>query len=135
MTNNNFTNIVNWKTSGILSLTTYYKNGKGVATALGYERKGDKIFVNTRAKSYKVKRLRKNPDGKIAISNYRGTIKSPLIDVTVKILEPGEDEEAKTVMKYYTKLSWRWMHFMNKIKFWSKPEPRLFLEITQKYNI
>ncbi|MHA1989475.1 MAG: hypothetical protein ACW981_02690 [Candidatus Hodarchaeales archaeon] len=123
------TNFEDWKDEGTLSLTTFYKSGKGVATPLGYARKGNKIYVNTRTDSYKIKRLQNNSSGKVALSNMRGTLKSPLTDVKVKILNPGEDDEAKEAMKYDSKFSWRLMRFTNKIKFWSKPVERIFLEI------
>ena len=125
-------NFANLKDNGIISLTTYYQNGKGVATPVNYEKKNSKIFVNTRLKSYKIKRLRKNPNATIAVSTMRGKIKSPYINVVAKILEPGQDQEAKDVMKYDTKFSWKFMRFMNKIKFWKKPDERIFLEITEK---
>jgi PPOX class probable F420-dependent enzyme len=118
-----------WKDEGTLSLTTYYKSGKGVATPLGYARKGNKIYVNTRIDSYKIKRLQNNPNGKIALSNMRGTLKSSSIDVKVRILNPGEDDDAKEAMKYDSKFTWKLMRFTNKIKFWSKPVERVFLEI------
>lgn len=120
------------KESGTLSLTTYYKSGKAVATPLGYDREDGKIYVNTRTKSYKIKRIKQNPNGKIALSDYRGTIKSPYIEVKIKILWPGEDEEARRVMKYDSKFSWKFMRFMQKLKFWKEPEERVFLEITEK---
>ncbi|OLS22078.1 MAG: hypothetical protein HeimC3_32660 [Candidatus Heimdallarchaeota archaeon LC_3] len=82
--------------------------------------------------SYKVKILKNNPNGKIALSNLRGTLKSPLIDVQIKILSTEEDEEAKKTMKLDSKFSWKTMRFTNKIKFWSKPKERIFLEITPK---
>ena len=122
----------NLKDSGIISLTTYYKSGKGVATPLGYDKKDNKIFMNTRKNSYKIRRIKNNHQGKIAVSDYRGRIKSPYIEVEIKILEPNEDQEAITVMRYDTKLSWRYMRFMNKIKFWKKQEERVFLELTEK---
>jgi PPOX class probable F420-dependent enzyme len=122
-------NFDDWKDEGTLSLTTFYKSGKGVATPLGYARSGDIIYVNTRMDSYKIKRLRNNTKGKIALSNMRGTLKGPLIDVEVKILNQGEDDESKVAMKYNSKFSWKLMRFTNKIKFWSTPAERTFLEI------
>ena len=124
--------INNWKEEGTLSLTTYYKSGKGIATPLGYSRKEGKIYVNTPVESYKVKILKNNPNGKIALSNLRGTLKSPLIDVQIKILSTEEDEEAKKTMKLDSKFSWKIMRFTNKINFCSKSKERIFLEITPK---
>lgn len=125
-------NFNDWKDSGILSLTTYYKSGKSVATPLGYNKKGNKIFVNTRSKSFKIKRIKNNPTGKIAQSNYKGTIKSSFIDVNIKILNSTAEGEARKVMKYDSKLSWKFMRFREKLMFWKKPEERTFLEITKK---
>lgn len=122
----------NWKDTGILSLTTYYRSGKSVATPLGYDKKGEKIYVNTRTSSYKIKRIKNNPTGKIALSNYRGSIKSPFIEVNIKILTHDNEEEARKVMKYDSKLSWKFMRFREKLTFWKKPEERVFLEITKR---
>lgn len=132
MSKSELTTFNNWKKSGTLSLTTFYKNGKSVATPLNYEMENNKIYVNTRSKSYKIKRIKNNPTGKIALSNYKGSIKSPYIDVNIKILGSSEEGEAKRVMEYDSKLSWRFMRFREKITFWKKHEERTFLEITKK---
>ena len=118
-----------WKVEGTLSLTTYYKNGKGVATPVGYARKGDKIFVNTDANSYKIKRLKNNPSGQIALSTMRGKLRSPLVDVKVRILPPGADAETRETMKLDNKLMWNFMKLCNRIAFWRKASERIFLEI------
>lgn len=44
-----------------LSLTSYRRDGTGVATPLWFAQDGDRLFVSTGAASWKVKRIRRDP--------------------------------------------------------------------------
>ncbi|MEU2548303.1 PPOX class F420-dependent oxidoreductase [Streptomyces roseolus] len=57
-----------------LSLTTYRKDGTGVATPVWYAVDEERVYVWTRADSWKVKRLRKDPRVELAVCDLRGTI-------------------------------------------------------------
>ena len=62
-----------------------------------------------------------------------GKLKGPLIDATVKILEPGvEDQQARIAMKYDTKFSWKFFRFVNKLRFWKELDERVFLEVVTR---
>ena len=41
-----------------ISLTTFYKSGKGVTTPVEFAEKDGKLYVNTRKESWKGKRIR-----------------------------------------------------------------------------
>ncbi|MFE3068204.1 PPOX class F420-dependent oxidoreductase [Streptomyces sp. NPDC059247] len=57
-----------------VSLTTYRKNGTGVATPVWYAVEGDELYVWTRADSWKVKRLRVDPRVEAAACDMRGNV-------------------------------------------------------------
>ncbi|MCX4984450.1 PPOX class F420-dependent oxidoreductase [Streptomyces sp. NBC_00572] len=57
-----------------VSLTTYRKNGTGVATPVWYAVDGDELYAWTRTDSWKVKRLRNDPRVEVAVCDLRGNI-------------------------------------------------------------
>jgi len=58
-----------------ISLTTYYKNGRGVATPVEFIISGNRLFISTRKDSYKVKRIQNNKNAEITPCTMRGKIK------------------------------------------------------------
>ncbi|MEU9295024.1 PPOX class F420-dependent oxidoreductase [Streptomyces sp. NPDC048266] len=57
-----------------VSLTTYRKNGTGVATPVWYAVDGAELYVWTRSDSWKVMRLRNDPRVVVAVCDVRGNI-------------------------------------------------------------
>ncbi|MEU9981024.1 PPOX class F420-dependent oxidoreductase [Streptomyces sp. NPDC050856] len=57
-----------------ISLTTFRKDGTGVATPVWYAVEGDEMFVWTRADSWKVKRLRRDSRVLVAPCDARGNV-------------------------------------------------------------
>ncbi|MFF7438604.1 PPOX class F420-dependent oxidoreductase [Streptomyces sp. NPDC008122] len=57
-----------------ISLTTFRKNGTGVATPVWYAVEGSALYVWTRSDSWKVKRLRNDPRVEVAVCDLRGNI-------------------------------------------------------------
>jgi len=111
-----------------ISLTTFYRSGKGVATPVEFAHSNGKLYCSTRKDSYKVKRLKNNPKGIIAPCTMRGKITGPSVKVLVRIL-PGEEEEiAREAMKvlYSGFLS----KIMLKLMAWRDKSERVYLEIT-----
>ncbi|MFX0171870.1 MAG: PPOX class F420-dependent oxidoreductase [Candidatus Hodarchaeota archaeon] len=119
-----------------ISLTTFYRNGKGVATPVEFAEKDGRLYVNTRKESWKVKRIRQNPNAKIAPCTIRGKILGEVMNVTVRFLSKDEevslaeqalDEKLNTRINKIFLLLFK---ILGKIRFWKKPEERLFLEIS-----
>ncbi|MHA1976619.1 MAG: PPOX class F420-dependent oxidoreductase [Candidatus Hodarchaeales archaeon] len=115
-----------------ISLTTYYKSGKGVATPVEFVRKNDRLYVSTRKDSYKVKRLRNNSDAKIAPCTMRGKIKGPEIKVNVLIIPKENEQFAFETMKEAINLFYKIAIGISKLAFWRKEVERVYLEISQK---
>ncbi|MFG2641958.1 PPOX class F420-dependent oxidoreductase [Streptomyces sp. NPDC048370] len=57
-----------------VSLTTFRRNGTGVATPVWYAVEGDELYVWTRSDSWKVKRLRNDPRAAVAVCDVRGNV-------------------------------------------------------------
>jgi PPOX class probable F420-dependent enzyme len=57
-----------------VSLTTFRKNGTGVATPVWYAVDGEELYAWTRTDSWKVKRLRNDPAVEVAVCDVRGNV-------------------------------------------------------------
>jgi uncharacterized protein len=55
-------------------LTTYRRDGRGVGTPVGIQWDGEGVYFTTRAKTWKVKRLARNPKVLVAPCTRRGQV-------------------------------------------------------------
>jgi PPOX class probable F420-dependent enzyme len=78
-----------------ISLTTFRKTGAGVATPVWFGEEGDKLYVMTRSDMGKTKRIRNNPQVKIAPSTIRGKVTGREFAATARILPPEEHQHAR----------------------------------------
>ena len=70
-----------------LTLETFRKSGKGVKTPMWFVFIGEKVYMTTRGQSGKVKRIRNNPEVKLAHSSSNGRILGPIHDGQARIVE------------------------------------------------
>lgn len=77
-----------------ISLETYRKNNQPVQTPVWFVIKDDLIYVVTRDKTGKIKRLRENQQVKIATCDFKGKIKGQWISGTAKILTEEQTQDA-----------------------------------------
>ncbi len=77
-----------------ISLETYRKNNESVNTPVWFVIKDDLIYVVTRDRTGKIKRLRNNQQVKIATCNFKGKIKGQWISGTAKILTEEQTQDA-----------------------------------------
>jgi uncharacterized protein len=85
-----------------ISLTTFRKNGSPVQTPVWFGEKDEKLYIVTRNDSGKYKRVRNNPQVRIAPCTVRGKITGPEFAATARILPPeGWPEARKTVGRKY----------------------------------
>ena len=73
-------------------LTTYRRDGTAVGTPVNIAVEGDRAFVRTFDKAWKVKRIRNNPLAEIAPSTVRGKPTGPAMRVRARL--PSGDEAA-----------------------------------------
>lgn len=94
-----------------LSLTTFRKNGVGVKTPVWFAEGSGVIYVMTRGDSVKIKRIRNNPDVRVAACTIRGKITGPEFAGRARILPEEEWGPARAGIraKYWiTRISALW---------------------------
>ncbi len=78
--------------SRIALLTTYRRNGQGVATPVTIQIDGGKAYFTTRDSTGKVKRLARNPRVTLAPSTPRGQVIGPTVNGIARRLDGAEAE-------------------------------------------
>jgi uncharacterized protein len=86
-----------------ISLKTFRKNGAGVATPVWFGEEDGKLYIMTRSDMGKTKRIRNNPQVRVAPCTIRGTVTGPELDATARILPPEEHARARQAInrKYW----------------------------------
>ncbi|MFZ2177165.1 MAG: PPOX class F420-dependent oxidoreductase [Rhodococcus sp. (in: high G+C Gram-positive bacteria)] len=88
-------------------LTTFRKDGTPVATPLWAAPDGDRLLMWTVTDSYKVKRIRRNPEVTVAVCDLRGKPKGPAIPARADILDAEATDHARDVIaRKYGILGW-----------------------------
>lgn len=82
-----------------ISLATFRKTGIPVHTPVWFADEDGKLFIFTNPKSGKVKRMRNNPEVRIAPSTIRGRITGPEFAGQARILGTSESEHARELLK------------------------------------
>lgn len=72
-------------------LTTFKKSGESVASPLWFVVEGEAVYMTTRGKSWKVKRLRRNPQVTITWCNSAGTKYGKLYPAQASLVEDEEE--------------------------------------------
>ncbi|MEV4945459.1 PPOX class F420-dependent oxidoreductase [Streptomyces sp. NPDC053755] len=90
-----------------VSLTTFRRNGTGVATPVWYAVEGDVLYAWTRTDSWKVKRLRNDPRVVVTPCDVRGNVDAGAAPVegTARLVE---GEELRRIRKLLArKYTWQ----------------------------
>ncbi|WP_177239956.1 PPOX class F420-dependent oxidoreductase [Streptomyces monashensis] len=83
-------------------LTTHKRDGTGVGTPVNIAVEGDHAYFRTPGTTWKVKRLRGNPDVELAPATVRGAPTGPEIHARARLLEHGsaEDRHAARLLRH-----------------------------------
>lgn len=85
-----------------ISLITFRKTKAGVATPVWFGEDAGKLYVMTRGTMGKAKRIRNNPQVKVAPCTIRGKITGPEFPAIARILPPEEHQHAReTINRKY----------------------------------
>jgi len=103
-----------------ISLSTFRKNGTAVPTPVWFGERDGKLYVMTRNDSGKLKRIRNNPQVRIAPSTMRGRVTGPEFPATARILPPESWPQAREAV--------RQKYWLARLPIWSKENT--YLEIT-----
>jgi uncharacterized protein len=103
-----------------ISLSTFRKSGAAVSTPVWFGEQGEKLYVMTRSDSWKYKRIRNNPQVRLAPCTVRGKTTGPAFAATARILPPENWLSARKTLR-----SKYWL--MRISFFWSKKN--VYIEI------
>jgi PPOX class probable F420-dependent enzyme len=103
-----------------ICLTTFRKNGAAVPTPVWFAEANGKIYVMTRSDSGKYKRIRNNPEVRIAPCTVRGKITGPEFTAQARILAPEQWSSGRQAM--------RQKYWLLRLPFWSRKN--IYLEIS-----
>ena len=78
-----------------ISLASFRKNGAAVRTPVWFAEENGKLYVMTRSDMGKTKRIRNNPQVKVAPSTIRGKVTGAEFAATARILPPEEHQHAR----------------------------------------
>jgi hypothetical protein len=85
-----------------ICLTTFRKTGVGVPTPVWFGVDNEKLYVMTRSTMGKTKRIRNNPQVKVAPCTIRGKVTGPEYPATAHILPAEEYKHAReTINRKY----------------------------------
>jgi uncharacterized protein len=82
-----------------ISLVTFRKTGVPIRTPVWFAERDDKLYIFSNPKAGKVKRIRNNPDVRIAPCTMRGRVTGPEFGARGRILPPEQWPAARTIMK------------------------------------
>ena len=88
------TNLDEIKSQKYISLETYRKNNQPVRTPVWFVVKNGLMYVVTRSKTGKVKRLKNNLQVKFAVCTIKGKVTGEWISGTATILDEEQTKEA-----------------------------------------
>jgi uncharacterized protein len=79
-------------------LTTFKRDGTPVATPVNLAVEGDHAYFRSYSKAWKTKRIRHNPEVRIAPSSVRGTPRGQELRGTARLLQGDEERHARRVI-------------------------------------
>ena len=81
-----------------LSLTSFKRDGSGIATPMWFVGDNGHLVVETDADSYKVKRIRRDPHVQIAVCDVRGRLRGEAVEAEARVLPDSERERVERLL-------------------------------------
>ena len=94
-----------------ISLATFRKTGVAVYTPIWFAENDNKLYFRTNSKMGKCKRIRNNPQVKIAPCTMRGKITGPEFSATARLLPADDADRVGRLIKakyWLARVPWLW---------------------------
>lgn len=79
-----------FKGQAYLNLETFKRNGQGVQTPAWFVEYAGRLYIRTRADSWKVKRIRNNPQVRVAPCDVQGKLLGEWVEGQARLLSEAE---------------------------------------------
>ncbi|MFC4376430.1 PPOX class F420-dependent oxidoreductase [Nocardia halotolerans] len=86
-------------TANYVLLTTFRKDGTPVGTPVWAVSRDDKLYVWTVTDSWKVKRIRRNPEVTLQPCSARGAAHGAVVAGTARVLDAAETEQVRAALR------------------------------------
>ncbi|MFG1706368.1 PPOX class F420-dependent oxidoreductase [Nonomuraea sp. M3C6] len=90
---------MNLGTEQYVSVTTYRRDGTPVATPVWVAQDGDAVVFWTPADSWKIKRIRNNPEVSVAGCDLRGNLRTAPVMGRAEVLDAVETERVRGLLR------------------------------------
>ena len=99
-----------------VSLETFKRNGQGVRTPLWFVLHNDALYTYTKAGTGKIKRIRNNPQVRVAPCTVSGRVTGSWVDGRASFVEGQEQRVANQLLdrKYFLKIIFNWLTRINR---------------------
>ncbi len=87
------TRLMDLEKATFVALETFKKSGEGVVTPTWVTGEDGNLYIWTDRDSWKVKRIRKNPEVRICQSDVQGNPKGEWLDARARVLDSDQDRE------------------------------------------
>ncbi|HEY7079523.1 MAG TPA: PPOX class F420-dependent oxidoreductase [Nitrososphaeraceae archaeon] len=114
--NNNNKDILQFLNQKYVNLETYRRNGKAVRTTVWFVMDAGTIYIRTDMNSGKVKRIKNNPNIRVAPSGPRGQLRGKLIEGQMKMGSSLESEHANQLLDKKYGLQGKIIRMFNKLR-------------------
>ncbi|NVM38228.1 MAG: PPOX class F420-dependent oxidoreductase [Candidatus Lokiarchaeota archaeon] len=111
-----------------INITTFRKNGEGVSTPVWFAEENNKVYICTGPSTFKARRIRNNPNVKIAPSTSSGKATSEYIDGAAQILPIDKIGPIKRLFRKKYRMFRLWNGMFNIRK--KEAEKHIYLKIT-----
>lgn len=99
-----------------LNLESYRKTGEGVRTPLWFAESDGVFYAYSLADSFKIKRLRNNPQVRIAPCDMRGNVKGDWVQARARILDEAGARRTHELLNHKYGLLKRVAHLLAKLR-------------------
>lgn len=123
-------NLIQLKEGKHISIKTFRKNGEGAATPVWFLEDKGKFYICTGGMTYKVKRIRNNPEVQIAASDGSGNLKGEYFEGKARIMAKDEVDPMYTLFRKKYSGFRMWNFFANLGK--KQEKKHIYLEIILK---
>ena len=123
-------NLTQLKDGKHISIKTFRKNGEGASAPVWFLEDKEKFYICTGGATYKVKRIRNNPEVQIASSDASGNLKGEYFEGKARILAKEEVDPIYSLFRKKYSGFRMWNFFANLGK--KEEKKHIYLEITLK---
>src|SRR5215208_1968025 len=80
-------------------LVSFRQSGEPVPTPVWFGLERDRVYINTRARNAKLKRIRRDPHVRVGPCSLRGKPLGPLAECSARVVPPAEEEAAEAAVR------------------------------------